>query len=85
MKKTKQTIKNSMPNTNNLVAKHAHHFNKALIFKDKSKYHRKSKHKNFDPFLMICVHIIKKGSKFSQAFPHTTMQKNTVLPGKSPT
>ncbi len=30
----------------NLVAKHAHKFNKAQTFKDKTKYTRKLKHKN---------------------------------------
>ncbi len=54
MKKGKKTAKTSTVNTNNLVAKHAHQFNKALIFKDKSKYQRKAKHKNFDPFLITC-------------------------------
>ncbi len=87
MKKRKKTAKNSATTTKNLVAKHAHYFNKALIFKDKSKYQRKTKHKNFDPFLMTCVHIIKKGSKFFQIFPHTAALKMqpfqiTALPSR---
>lgn len=34
------------PIFNNLVAKHARKFNKASVFKDKTKYTRKEKHKN---------------------------------------
>jgi len=45
MKKRKKQQKNSAAETKNLVAKHAHYFNKAVIFKDKSKYQRKAKHK----------------------------------------
>lgn len=54
MKKRKKQQKNSAPETLNLVAKHAHYFNKAVIFKDKSKYQRKTKHKSFDPFFISC-------------------------------
>ena len=66
MKKRKKHQKNSVPETKNLVAKHAHYFNKAIIFKDKSKYQRKAKHKSFDPFFIRCMHFIKNGSKLSQ-------------------
>lgn len=31
---------------NNLVAKHAHEFNKAHTFRDRTKYRRSNKHKN---------------------------------------
>ncbi len=66
MKKHKKQQKNSIVETHNLVAKHPHYFNKAVIFKDKSKYQRKAKHKNLEPFFMRCVHGIKKGSRFFQ-------------------
>ena len=69
MKKRKKQQKNSAPEARNLVAKHAHSFNKALIFKDKSKYQRKAKHKGFDPFFMQCMHSIKKGLKDTQYHP----------------
>lgn len=63
MKKRKKQQKNSAPEARNLVAKHAHSFNKALIFKDKSKYRRKAKHKIFAPFFIRCMHFIKNGAK----------------------
>jgi len=55
MKKSKKQQKKGIVETKNLVAKHAHYFNKALIFKDKSKYQRKAKHKSFDPFFILCI------------------------------
>ncbi len=61
MKKMKKK-RTKMP-INNLVAKHAHQFNRAVIFKDKSKYQRKAKHKCLEPFFMYCQQCIKKGSK----------------------
>ncbi len=51
MKKRKKKQKSSAPEARNLVAKHAHYFNKAVIFKDKRKYQRKAKHTTPDPFL----------------------------------
>ena len=57
MKKRKKQQKNSAPETRNLVAKHAHSFNKAVIFKDKSKYLRKAKHKTLESFFMLYAHI----------------------------
>ena len=69
MKKRNKQPKNSAPEINNLVAKHAHYFNKAVIFKDKSKYQRKAKHKNLDPFFMRCMHYIKNGLRFSHNYP----------------
>ncbi|WP_428356938.1 DUF7230 family protein [Methyloprofundus sp.] len=63
MKKRKKQQKNNVSAAHNLVAKHAHYFNKAIIFKDKSKYQRKAKHKSLDPFFIRCMHFIKNGSK----------------------
>ena len=65
MKKRKKQQENSAPETRNLVAKHAHSFNKAVIFKDKSKYQRKAKHKNLESFfILLCIDSIKKDSRF---------------------
>ncbi len=75
MKKRKKSHKNSVSEVKNLVAKHAHHFNKAIIFKDKSKYQRKAKHKTFDPFFIKCGHFIKKGSKFIYSYAPPNHQK----------
>ncbi len=36
----------------NPVAKYASKFNKALVFKDKTKYQRNAKHKGREPFIM---------------------------------
>lgn len=68
MKKHKKRDKNKTIEIKNLVAKHAHYFNKALIFQDKSKYQRKAKHKNLDSFFMQCMHYIKNESRFSQNY-----------------
>ncbi|NOQ13489.1 MAG: hypothetical protein GQ583_03280 [Methyloprofundus sp.] len=70
MKKRKKQQKNSAPETRNLVAKHAHAFNKAVIFKDKSKYQRKAKHKSLEPFFMLCAQSIKKGFSFFFSSAH---------------
>ena len=48
--------------TANLVAKHAHTFNKAVVFKDKTKYQRKAKHSKLDAFFIIWRREIKKVS-----------------------
>ena len=64
-KHTKQQKSTTNKKNLNFVAKHAHYFNKAVIFKDKSKYQRIAKHKNLEPFFMQCMmHYIKKGSRF---------------------
>ena len=57
MKKSKKQQKKGIVETKNLVAKHAHSFNKAVIFKDKSKYQRKAKHKNLESFFILYAHI----------------------------
>ena len=36
----------------NPVAKHAHNFNRSVVFADKTRYTRKSKHKGLDPVPM---------------------------------
>jgi len=65
MKKNKKRDKNKIIETKNLVAKHAHYFNKALIFQDKSKYQRKAKHKSLDSFFMQLIDFIKNELKLS--------------------
>ena len=63
MKKRRKTIKLVSVPLHNLVAKHAHQFNRAAVFKDKSKYNRKAKHKSSEPFSIINL-MIEKGSVF---------------------
>lgn len=46
----------------NFVAKHARQFNKAHIFRDKTKYHRKAKHQGREPLPMESIDFIGKGS-----------------------
>jgi len=46
----------------NPVAKFAHHFNKALVYADKRKYQRKSKHAGLEPFSIVFIKAIEKGS-----------------------
>ena len=51
-----QTLKERLPQ--NLVAKFAHQVNKAQIFRDRTAYSRKNKHKDRESFLMgnLVVH-----------------------------
>ncbi len=61
MKKRKKVNETTeMPNRN-LVAKHARNFNKAQIFSDKTKYNRKAKHKNREPFPISFVDDMGNG------------------------
>ncbi len=47
---------------NNPVAKHAHQFNRSIVFADKTRYTRKTKHKEQNPFLITSIFVvIKKG------------------------
>jgi hypothetical protein len=48
----------------NPVAKYAHEFNKAQVFKDKTKYQRGAKHKGREPFIMSLAKGITKGYLF---------------------
>jgi len=49
-RKNKQSLSAGLPALQNPVAKYAHQFNKAQVFKDKTKYQRKVKHKGSEPF-----------------------------------
>ena len=64
MKKRKKSNNLTTAVCNNPVAKYAHQFNKAQVFKDKSKYQRRCKHKGKEPFPMMLSlsDIIGKGS-----------------------
>ncbi|MDZ4151819.1 hypothetical protein [Methylicorpusculum sp.] len=67
MKKCKKTPQTGKEVVLNLVAKHARTFNKAHVFRDKTKYCRKAKYKNQEP-LPIASEVIGTGySHSSQA------------------
>lgn len=51
------------PALQNPVAKYAHQFNKSQVFKDKTKYQRKTKHKGREPFIMSFLKGMTKGFK----------------------
>ncbi|WP_036300581.1 DUF7230 family protein [Methylomarinum vadi] len=61
MKKRKKSTALPAAVPNNPVAKFARQFNKAAIFKDKSKYNRKAKHKGQEPFPMKSREFTGKG------------------------
>lgn len=50
MAKFKQRPRKQAEELQNPVAKFMHQFNKAHIFQDKTRYQRKAKHKNLEPF-----------------------------------
>jgi hypothetical protein len=62
MKKRRNSNKIDGIAVQNPVAKFAHQFNKAYIFTDKSKYHRKEKHKRQEASSIIPVGIIEEAS-----------------------
>ncbi len=61
MKKTRKSRKLETKRLKNPVAKFAHQFNKAQVFKDRTKYQRQTKHKGKEPFLMMLKNTIRKG------------------------
>ncbi len=63
-KKSKDLLKAGVVNP---VAKYAHRFNRAHVFKDKSKYQRHGKHKGQEPLPMIVSTGIGKGSCYFSA------------------
>ncbi len=65
MKKTKKPAPNAQ---NNLVAKHAHQFNKAQIFRDKTQYRRKAKHQGREPLPIMSMDAIGKGSSIETSY-----------------
>ncbi len=48
----------------NPVAKFAHQFNRAQVFKDKTKYQRNAKHKGKEPFPIMLLAVLEKISVF---------------------
>ncbi len=64
MKKTKKLKGLSESLVNNPVAKFAYQFNKAQIYKDKTKYQRGAKHKGKEPFPMVLSVALEKVSSF---------------------
>jgi hypothetical protein len=64
MKKRKNPTGPQIDPIQNLVAKHAHMFNKAQTFRDKSKYSRKVKHARQEASPMVSDRIIGLASCF---------------------
>jgi hypothetical protein len=58
MKKRKKLKESKIP-LSNPVAKFAHQFNKSTVFKDKTKYQRKAKHKESFPIVLFSTLIGK--------------------------
>jgi len=58
----------------NPVAKFAHQFNKAQVFKDKRHYQRKAKHAGLEPFSIVFPETIEKGSAFAAKTAHQGFQ-----------
>jgi len=57
MKKSKGLAENLVKNP---VAKFAYQFNKAQVYKDKTKYQRSAKHKGKEPFPMMLSVVLEK-------------------------
>lgn len=64
MKKTRKTKNLESRPLKNPVAKFAFQFNKSHVFKDKTKYQRRAKHKGKEPFPITLFYLIGKGSFF---------------------
>jgi len=62
MKKTKKLKGLADKQVSNPVAKFAYQFNKAKVYKDKTKYQRAAKHKGKEPFPMMLSVILEKVS-----------------------
>lgn len=62
MKKRKKSTQVNSCSLRNPVAKFASQFNKAQVFKDKTKYHRRAKHKSKESFPIILFSGIGKDS-----------------------
>lgn len=60
MKKTRKSKHLEIDFMKNPVAKFAHQFNKSQVFKDKTKYQRKAKHKGQEPFPMLFLTLLEK-------------------------
>ena len=60
MKKRKQSKALETRQIKNPVAKFAFLFNKAQVFKDKTKYQRKAKHQGKEPFPIVLLTLLEK-------------------------
>jgi len=65
MKKTKKSKGFKTSLVKNPVAKFAFQFNKAQVFKDKTKYQRTAKHKGKEPFPIILSVVLEKAPAFN--------------------
>ncbi len=72
MKKRKNINRKANAPEQNPVAKYAHQFNKAHIFKDKSKYDRKAQHAKQEDFPIALISDIGKSFclAYHSAFKH---------------
>ncbi len=65
-KKKKAVVGKPLP-CRNPVAKHAHNFNRSVVFAEKTRYTRKTKHKGLDPVPMAIISVAI-GTGFSPVF-----------------
>ena len=64
MKKRKKIKESGAKQIKNPVAKFAFQFNKAQVFKDKTKYQRNAKHKGQKSFPIMLAALLEKTSAF---------------------
>lgn len=62
MKKQRKGKAPSEPPKHNPVAKFAHQFNQHQVFADKRRYQRQAKHRGLEPFAIVSIEAIAKGS-----------------------
>lgn len=62
MKKCRHLKEIDITTIHNPVAKHAHRFNKAKIFSDKTQYRRKDKHAKQEAFPIVLTRTIRNAS-----------------------
>ncbi len=75
MKKINKANRRKKTVLKNPVAKFSHQFNKAQVFKDKSKYQRKTKHKGQEPFPMLLATVLEKALSLSSVSLLTEQQQ----------
>lgn len=67
MSKKKKSVAGKSLTCRNPVAKHAHNFNRSVVFAEKTRYTRKTKHKGLDPVPMTIMSVAI-GTGFSPVF-----------------
>jgi hypothetical protein len=68
-KRTSMSGKSKSPPTGRLrspVARHAHKVNRAIVFHDRTRYKRKAKHKNLEPFPMAVISVVRVSGRASE-------------------